>query len=109
MALASAKLFEHAMREHAENYMDHVEFLHQAFICAQKALEIYDGKYLPQQGKQELLFTKSFTENQNPYGMALANFTLGYLYEHFYSTIIDEKFVEKYGNDYSFSAEESVK
>ena len=89
--------------------MDHVEFLHQAFICAQKALEIYDGKYLPQQGKQELLFTKSITENQNPYGMALANFTLGYLYENFSSTIIDEKFIEKYGSDYSFAAEEFVK
>ena len=54
VAISSAKLFEHAMREDAENYMnsDHVEFLYQALQNAEKALKIYMTEHIPSHERQ---------------------------------------------------------
>ena len=99
VSVASAKLFEHAMREQDDNFVDHVDFLYQALTCAEKALDIYEAKHIPlETSLRHQISNLPYSEHQSPYGMALCNFTLAYLYDKFSQALSDERVsqIEKY-------------
>ena len=72
LALASFKAFEHAIQADQSAYEANLNLLIQALQCSKCALDIYEA-------------TKDgmSTQDQNPYGMALSNFTHGYIYDRF--------------------------
>lgn len=101
VSIASAKLFEHAMREQDDNFVDHVDFLYQSLTCAEKALDIYEAKHIPLENSlRHQISNLPYSEHQCPYGMALSNFTLAYLYDKFSQALSDERVsqIEKYEN-----------
>lgn len=51
VSIASAKLFEHILRENEENFIDHIDFLYQALNCAENAMKLYSAEHV---AKKEL-------------------------------------------------------
>ena len=82
-SLASLKLFELVVKDPDaadEDFIQNFDFLIQAILCAQKALEIYEA------GDEEL-----FTQEINNHGKALSEYTLGYIYHKFAEQLCDQR------------------
>ena len=63
VSMASAKLFEHAMREQPDDYMEHVDFLYQALLCATKAKQIYSAEHVQQEELEHEQAIALFSQN----------------------------------------------
>ena len=69
-ALTSFKAYEHAKHKDPTSVNDNFNLLIQALKSAKQALELYES-------------TNDGMEGDCPYGKALSNYTIGYIYNHF--------------------------
>lgn len=80
-ALAAFKLFDHALQEEGD-LVQNFHLLIQAIESLQNAMNIYEGKDVVNEFEQ------------NVYGLALTEYSLGYIYHRFCESLSDSKAAE---------------